>query len=160
MNVPAHKVVTFTNDVASGRFLKDAAIIPFTKLPEYLKVSETRDRARRAVGAAMMIEGPIRNKVRTLHTGLIPTGIERWFVGDHADVYAGRKCRNTVLFNFSVDNRRLTVFYFTGLEKYGIAERVRFAQQVIPHLRVPDEPPGRDNGGQWPPSPFPVSPTR
>lgn len=148
MNVPAHKVATYTNDVASGRFLKDATIIPFTKLPEYLKVTETRDRGRREVGAGMMIHGPMRNKVRTLHTGLIPTGIERWYVGDHPDVYAGRTCRNTVLFHFSADSRRLTVFYFTGLEKHSIPERVRFAQQVIPWLRVPNENPGCDNGGQ------------
>lgn len=148
MSVPTHKVVTYTNDVASGRFLKDAAIIPFTKLPEYLKAVETRDHDRRNVGADMMIHGPIRNKVRTLHTGLIPTGIERWYVGDHPDVYNGRTCRNTVLFHFSTDNRRLAVFYFTGLEKFSIAERVRFAQQVIPWLRVPDETPRRDNGGQ------------
>ena len=148
MNAPAHKVATYTNDVASGRFLKDAAIIPFTKLPEYLKVTETRDRGRREVGADMMIHGPMRNKVRTLHSGLLPTGIERWYVGDHPDVYAGRTCRNTVLFHFSADSRRLTVFYFTGLEKHSIPERVRFAQQVIPWLRVPNETPGRDNGGQ------------
>ena len=147
MNAPAHKVATYTNDVASGRFLKDATIIPFTKLPECLKVTETRDQGRREVGAGMMIHGPMRNKVRTLHTGLIPTGIERWYVGDHPDVYAGRTCRNTVLFHFSADSR-LTVYYFTGLEKHSIPERVRFAQQVIPWLRVPHEYPGRDNGGQ------------
>lgn len=147
MNAPAHKVTTYTNDMASGRFLKDATIIPFTKLPEYLKVTETRDHGRREVGAGMMIHGPMRNKVRTLHTGLIPSGIERWYVGDHPDVYAGRTCRNTVLFHFSADSRRLTVFYFTGLEKHSIPERVRFAQQVIPWLR-PNETPGRDNDGQ------------
>jgi hypothetical protein len=39
------------------------------------------------------------------------------------------------------------VFYFTGLEKHSIPERVRFAQQVIPWLR-PNETPGRDNGEQ------------
>lgn len=148
MSAPTHKVVTYTNDVSTGRFLKDPTIIPFTKLPEYLKVTETRDRDRRGVGADMMIQGPMRNKVRTLHTGLIPTGIERWYVGDHPDVYAGRMCRNTVLFHFSADSRRLTVFYFTGLEKHSIPERVRFAQQVIPWLRVPNENPGCDNGGQ------------
>jgi hypothetical protein len=148
MNTPAHKVATYTNDVASGRFLKDATIIPFTKLPEYLKVVETRDLGRRHVGAGMMIQGPTRNKVRTLHTGLIPTGIDRWYVGDHPDVYAGRTCRNTVLFHFTQDARRLIVYYFTGLEKHSIPERVRFAQQVIPWLRVPNETPGRDNGDQ------------
>lgn len=150
MSTPAHKVATFTNDVATGRFLKDAAIIPFTKLPEYLKVTETRDRGRRAAGAGMMIQGPTRNKVRTFHTGLIPTGIERWFVGDHPDVYAGRTCLNTVVFHFSADSRRLTVFYFTGLQKFSIAERARFAQQVIPWLRLPasDNLSGNSNGGQ------------
>lgn len=150
MNIPAHKVVTYTNDVSTGRFLKDPTIIPFTKLPEYLKVTETRDRDRRGVGAGMMIQGPMRNKVRTLHTGLIPTGVDRWFVGDHPDVYQGRTCRNTVLFHFSTDNRRLTVFYFTGLEKFSIPERVRFARMVIPWLRIPSAhgAPENDNGGQ------------
>ncbi|HMU13449.1 MAG TPA: hypothetical protein PKE53_05560 [Flavobacteriales bacterium] len=149
MSAPRHNVATYTNDVASGRFLKDPTIIPFTKLPEYLKVTETRDRDRQRVGAGMMIEGPIRNKVRTLHTGLIPTGVERWYVGDHPDVYNGRTCRNTVLFHFSTDNRRLTVFYFTGLEKYSIAERVKFARSFIPWMHMPttNAPSENDNGG-------------
>lgn len=131
---PSHTVVTYTNDVATGRYLKDPTIIAFTKVPEYLKVARTWDKSRKAVGADMMIDGPTRNKVRTMHTGLIPTGVEQWFVGDHTDVYAGKTCRNTVLFNFSMDARRLTVFYFTGLEKYSIEERVKFARSVIPFL--------------------------
>ena len=149
MSIPTHKVATYTNDVTTGRFLKDATIIPFTKLPEYLKVTETRDRNRRGVGADMMIQGPTRNKVRTLHTGLIPTGVDRWYVGDHPDVYGGRVCRNTVLFRFTPDARRLIVYYFTGLEKYGIPERVKFALSVIPWLRVPPAHgiPENDNGG-------------
>lgn len=131
---PSHTVVKYTNDVAAGRFLKDPTIMPFTKVPEWLKVSRTRDKGRMAVGAEMMLDGPTRNKVRTMHTGLIPTGIEQWFVGDHADVYAGRTCRNTVVFHFSTDARTLTLFYFTGLQKYSIEERVKFALTVIPCL--------------------------
>jgi len=152
MSVPHYNVATYTNDVASGRFLKDPAIIAFAKVPECLKVTETRDRDRQRVGAAMMIEGPIRNKVRTLHTGLIPTGVDRWFVGDHPDVYNGRTCRNAVLFHFSTDNRRLTVCYFTGLEKFSIAERVKFARQVIPCVAT-----GYGSGGYAPPLPYPVA---
>lgn len=137
MSAPQHRMVTYTNDVATGRYLKAPTIIPFTKVPEWLKVTETRDRGRRVVGAGMMIQGPVRNKIRTFHTGMIPTDVENWFVGDHPDVYHGRTCRNTVVFHFSQDARTLTVFYFTGLEKYGIAERVKFARQVIPWLLVP-----------------------
>lgn len=150
MSVPHHKVVTYTNDVAAGRYVKDPAIIPFTKVPEWLKVTETRDRARRGVGAGMMIQGPVRNKVRTFHTGLIATEVERWYVGDHPDLYNGRTCRNTVVFHFSQDARTLTLFYFTGLEKHSIQERIRFARQVIPWLRVPssNDPIGNGNGGQ------------
>lgn len=137
MNIPvfpSHTIVTYTNDVTTGRYLKDPTIIAFTKVPEYLKVSRTWDKSRKAVGADMMIDGPTRNKVRTMHTGLIPTGVEQWFVGDHTDVYAGRTCRNTVVFHFSTDARTLTLFYFTGLQKYSIEERVKFARSVIPCL--------------------------
>ena len=137
MSAPTHRVATYTNDVSSGRYLKDPTIVPFTKVPEWLKVGHTRDNGRKAVGAEMMIDGPTRNKVRTLHTGLIPTGVEHWYVGDHSDIYAGRVCRNTVVFHFTPDARRLILFYFTGLEKYSIPERVKFARQVIPWLRVP-----------------------
>ncbi len=131
---PSHTVVKYTNDIVTGRYLKDPTIIPFTKVPEWLKVGRTRDKGRKAVGADMMIDGPTRNKVRTMHTGLIPTGVEQWFVGDHTDVYAGRTCRNTVVFHFSTDARTLTLFYFTGLQKYSIEERVKFARSVIPCL--------------------------
>lgn len=148
---PSHAVVTYTNDVPSGRYLKDPAIIPFAKVPEYLKVKRTWDKARKAVGADMIIDGPTRNKVRTFHTGLIPTDIEQWFVGDHADVYAGKVCRNVVVFHFTPDARRLVVFYFTGLQKFSIPERVKFARSVIPRLRIPPAvhvTPERDNGGR------------
>jgi hypothetical protein len=151
MNAPAHKVATYTNDVGSGRYLKDPAIIPFTKVPEWLRVKRTWDHGRKEVGADMMVDGPTRNKVRTMHTGLIPTGVEHWYVGDHADIYAGKVCRNTVVFHFTPDARRLIVFYFTGLEKFSIQERVKFAREVIPWLRVPPAyhpTPERDNGGQ------------
>lgn len=150
MIVPNHKVVTYTNNVASGRYLKDHAIISFTKVPEYLKVTETRDNGRRAVGAGMTIQGPMRNKVRTFHTGLIPTGVEQWYVGDHTDNYKGQECRNTVVFYFTKDARHLVLFYFTGLQKFSIAERVKFAQQVIPLLRVPSftATSGNGNGDQ------------
>ena len=150
MSIPAHTVVTYTNNVASGRFLKDPTIVPFTKVPEWLKVGRTWDKARKEVGADMMLDGPTRNKVRTMHTGLIPTGVEGWYVGDHADIYGGKVCRNTVVFHFTPDARRLILFYFTGLEKYSIAERVKFARQVIPWLVLPssNDPAGNGNGGQ------------
>ena len=151
MSAPTHKVATYTNDVASGRFLKDASIVPFTKVPEWLRVKHSWDNARKEVGANMMLDGPTRNKVRTMHTGLIPTGVEGWYVGDHADIYAGKVCRNTVVFHFTQDARRLIVYYFTGLEKYSITERVKFARQVIPWLRVPvaiHKTPERGNGGR------------
>ena len=98
----------------------------------------------------MMLDGPTRNKVRIFHTGLIPTGVESWFVGDHTDIYKGQECRNTVVFYFTEDARRLILFYFTGLQKFSIPERVKFAQQVIPLLRVPTftATPGNGNGDQ------------
>lgn len=143
---PSHAVVTYTNDVATGRYLKDPTIIAFTKVPEYLKVDHTQSAARKAVGAEMMIDGPVRKKVRTMHTGLIPAGVEHWFVGDHTDVYAGRTCRNTVVFRFSADARRLTVYYFTGYEKPSIAERVKFARAFAEYMEQhgsPDSSKGR-----------------
>lgn len=144
---PSHTVVTYTNDVATGRYLKDPTIIAFTKVPEWLKAKNTWDKARKAAGADMILDGPTRNKIRTFHTGLIPTGVEQWFVGDHAEIYAGRLCKNVVVFYFTPDARRLILFYFTGLEKFSIPERVKLARMVIPWLRVPEHI-KRSNGGQ------------
>ena len=131
---PSHTVVTYTNDVVTGRYLKDPTVVPFLKMPAYLKISATWDPGRKAVGAVYMMDGPTVKKVKTAHAGLIPTGVEHWYVTDIPDTYAGRICRNTVVVHITPDARRLIVFYFTGLEKHDIPERVRFALQVIPSL--------------------------
>ncbi len=143
--VPAHTVVTYTNDVESGRYLKDPAVVPFLKMPAYLKIGPTWDPGRKAVGAVFMMDGPTVKKVKTVHAGLIPTGLEHWYVTDIPDTYAGRTFRNTVIVHITPDARRLTVFYFTGLEKYSIEERVRFARSVIPWLH--SDPTGENNEG-------------
>ena len=134
--VPAHTVVTYTNDVESGRYLKDPAMVPFLKMPAWVRISKTWDPGRRGVGAELMADGP-KKKGEGLHAGLIPTGVVGWYVTDVPDTYAGRICKNTVLFHFTPDARRLIVFFFTGLPKHDIPERVRFALQVIPSLKVP-----------------------
>src|SRR5690606_36771984 len=134
---PAHTVVRLTNDVPGGRYLKDPAIPPFGKVPEWLKEKRTWDKPRKPVVGDMITDGPTRNKARTFHTGLIATDIEQWFVGDHADVHAGKVCRNVVVLHFTPDARRLVVFYFTGLQKFIIPERVKFARSMIPWLRIP-----------------------
>lgn len=131
---PSHTVVTYTNDVVTGRFLKDPTIEPFLKMPAYLKIGRTWDPGRKAVGAVYMMDGPTVKKVKTVHAGLIPTGLEHWYVTDIPDTYAGRTCRNTVVVHIAPDARRLSVFYFTGLQKYSIEERVKFARSVIPCL--------------------------
>lgn len=138
--VPAHTVTTYTKDIETERYVKEPTIVGTTKAAAWVRISKTRDFARQAVGAELMAEGPTKNKVKSLHAGLIPTGLMGWYVTDIPDVYKGRTCRNTAVFHFTADARMMVIYLFTGLEKFSIAERVKFAIQVIPNLVVPSPP--------------------
>lgn len=133
MNIPVFTRATYTNDVESGRYLKDPVIIPCLKLPPWIRIGKTWDPGRKAVGAGMMADGP-KKKGEGLHAGLIESGIVDWYVTDIPDIYRGKVCRNTALFHFSTDRRTLTVYLFTGYEKPSIELRVKDAREIIPHL--------------------------
>lgn len=141
---PKFVLVTYTND--GERFTKDPELTPFTKMPVWVRITPTRDEKRRAVGALFMMDGPTKNKVKSVHAGLIPVGIEGWFATDLPDTYHGRVCRNTVAVYIAPDHRRLFVYYFTGYEKPSIAERVKAVQQLIPQLAANN--PRKDSQGE------------
>jgi hypothetical protein len=96
MSVPARKVITYTNDVSSGRYLKDSTITPFAEVLESLGAKQKLDKLPRKAGSDMMLSGPTRNKVRNIQPMLIPTGVEVWSLGGHPDIYVRRDCHSTV----------------------------------------------------------------
>lgn len=133
---PSHKVVTYTNDVPTGRFLKDPAIIPFTEqLPEYLEIPDPPDK----VGMGIVCPLPNIHGLPNPWLWVWHTGVDQWWVCDYMEVRAGQLVFRNVLFHFGADGG-CTVFYFTdpiGLEKINSTDRMEFARSVIPLLNVP-----------------------
>ena len=59
---------------------------------------------------------------------------QQWFAGNDYEFSRGQKILSLCLFHFSMDNSRLTVFYFGRFYIDRREARERFINDVIPHL--------------------------
>ena len=78
-------------------------------------------------------------------TGLQPANFPQWFTGNDYEKLKGQKILSMCFFQFSVDNSRLTVFYFGRFYIDNREARERFINEVIPVLEK-GLPPLNTNG--------------
>lgn len=125
------KIVRFTRNVDTNYYEKQPDLVPFTKIPNELKVEDTQDPIIKKNGAGQVIHGRIKNGKYLFFTGLIPSSIhERWFFGNHCSYTKGNKKISLILFFFSPDYREMTLYFFNGYSIYP-AERERYLNQFI-----------------------------
>lgn len=115
--------ITFLFNVETNRFDKQPSFVPFTKLPNDLKVEPTHEQKIRNNGANEVISGRFKNGKRVFFTGLQSTGTANVFRGNAFD-------QSEILFHFSTDFRTLWVYYFNG---YRVVRPLRagFYQQFV-----------------------------
>lgn len=123
---PSNRVIRYTLDPGTGRYLKDPQRIAFTKAPEYLKVEETRMQVIRDNGASEVIHGPSKGGRWQFFTGLIPTGRPGWYFGNDREERAGHKVNSLVIFQFTDNDRTLIVTYYPGWYIHNREQRVKF----------------------------------
>lgn len=154
---PSHRVIRYTLDGASGWYVKEPLRIAFTKAPERLKVEETRIKAIRDNGASEVIHGPSKGGKWQFFTGLIPTDRAGWYFGNDREERGGNKVNSLVIFQFSDNDRTLTLAYFPGWYIHNREERVKYvlafahraevASCAPSHSAVAPRPPMNSNGG-------------
>ncbi len=129
---PEFKTIEYRLNPDAGRYEKQPERIAFNKLPNDLKVETTWDERIRANGATEIITGRIKNGKRAFFTGLLKVfNSAQWFYGnDYENTPEGKK-NSLVIFQFSEDNTRLSVYYFNGYYKTNASERFKFVCEFI-----------------------------
>jgi len=100
----------------SGYYEKVSAPIGFIKLPNELKL-EPPQRMDYKFKTQFLLSGRIVKKKKTFFTGLIATGFEGWFFGDHFHPNESQK-NSFCLFRLNQTSSELTIYYFNHIKLY------------------------------------------
>jgi hypothetical protein len=133
-SLPDYRTIRYYLNPESGKYEKQPERIPFSKLPNELKVEETWEERIRSNGANNIITGRIKQGKREFFTGLIPVAENTWFMGNDYSYRNGAKTNSLVVFHFSDDNTSLTVYYFNKYYKVSRQERISFVIHFIETL--------------------------
>lgn len=71
---------------------------------------------------------------KSLHTGLIPIGIENYYFGDHTERRNGKKINSIMLFYFVPDTNTIRVYYFNQYSKTSIRMKMQFCRDYISNI--------------------------
>jgi hypothetical protein len=130
-NSVEYKSVKYLLNPHSGRYEKQPARIPFQKLPFELKIEPTQDQRIKSQGADTIITGRFLNKKREFFSGMRRTGFKLWFHGNDYEFVKGEKVNSLVIFQFSIDDSELTVYYFNRYYKHSVTDRESFVNTFI-----------------------------
>jgi len=139
-HLPAYKAAFYANDPQTGYYTKteqQPEKTPVMRLPYQLKVEPTILHQIKC-NALQIIRGKETFKKSggfKFFTGLQDAKYFQWFTGNDYEKLKGEKILSLCLFNFSVDNSRLTVFYFGRFYIDNPEARERFVNDVIPVLK-------------------------
>jgi hypothetical protein len=135
-NVPAHSIVTYWKNDNNSYYSKKEleAVKPIIhRTPNEVRIAPAKV-LRISINASDLIlsKERIGNKYLFL-TGLHSTDYTTWFVGNDLDDRTNS--RSIVIFHFTDEKRKLTFYYFHEVDRHNAAQRIAFANTVIPHLR-------------------------
>ena len=86
-------------------------------------------------GANFVCESWEQN-VKTLHTGLIPTGDPGYFIGDFVELVKGVKKTSLIIFRFKPELKIIQLYYFNRFNLKSVSKRLEFARVFINGLNV------------------------
>ncbi len=137
-NMPVYKVVFYGNDPQTGYYTKreqQPDKTPVMRLPYQLKVEPTQLHQIKC-NASQIIRGKetFKNGAFKFFTGMKDTVFEQWYIGNDYENLQGQKVLSLCLFHFTMNNGRLTVFYFSRFYIDKSEARERFINDVIPLL--------------------------
>jgi hypothetical protein len=135
INMPVYKIVFYANNSQTGYYTKtqeQPSKTPVMRLPYELKVEPTQLHQIKC-NATLVIRGKEKLKKGNFKffTGLQPTVYEQWFSGNDYEFIHSQKVQSLCLFHFTMNNGRLTVFYFSRFYIDNPAARERFINDAI-----------------------------
>ena len=137
-NLPQYKTVFYRNNPQTGYYTKteqQPEITPVMRLPYQLKVENTQLHQIKC-NATQIIRGKEIYKSGSFKffTGMQETNFKQWFAGNDYEFSRGQKILSLSLFHFSMDNSRLTVFYFGRFYIDRREAREKFINDITPVL--------------------------
>ena len=137
-NFPQYRTVYYGFNPETGYYTKSekqAEKTPVMRLPYELRFAETQAEQIKA-NAKHIIHSKQKKKDGSYQfmTGLQDTGLQNWYLGNDYECRKGIKKISIVIFRFSEDNSRMTVFYFPHFDKPSTDLRLQFARSFIPKL--------------------------
>ncbi len=129
-NFPKYHTIEYKNNPLTGRFEKLPNIIAFNKLPYDLKVEPTQKEFLIQQGANTIITGRINKGQREFFSGLIPLN-NYSFYGNDYEFIKGVKKLSLIIFVFSSDSAKLTIYFFNQFYKDNRAERINFCLSFL-----------------------------
>jgi hypothetical protein len=137
-NIPQYRAVFYRFNPETGYYTKteqQASKTPLMRLPFELRSEQTRAaQIKNNAGEVLVSRERSKTGSYKFMTGLQKTGIENWYLGNDYEMKAGVKIISLILFHFTEDFSKLTVYYFPGFDKRNTAMRLRFTREIIPHL--------------------------
>jgi hypothetical protein len=73
---------------------------------------------------------------KTLHTGLIPIGIDGCYYGNFVEFINGIKKTSLMIFLLSPEHKRIQVFYFNHYSKRSIFMNLQFTRAFLNELNI------------------------
>ncbi len=127
--LPEAKVCRFELNPERGWYVKTSGPAGFFKVPDELKVEETR--RPDIIKSGTIIRGHQRGGRYEFFTGLLPTKFPGVFFGDYFERKAdGSKSNSFVLFIFSDGHKRLTIYFFNTYKVYP-GRRAKFIDDYL-----------------------------
>lgn len=131
---PEYKKHVFKANTETNYFDKVSAPIGFIKLPNELKLEKPIREDYLNKGVKFFLKSRMVKGVYSFQTGLISTGIENWFFGDHFHPKENKK-NSFCLFQFDPTATELTVYYFNHFNLFP-KKRDLFVKQFIKSIGV------------------------
>ena len=137
-NLAKYRTVYYEFNPATGYYTKSekqAEKTPLMRLPYEMRFEVTRAENIK-YNAGQVIHSRLKTKTGNyiFFTGLQETGLKNWYLGNDYEYRNGIKKISIVIFRFSEDNSRMTVFYFPHFDKPSTDLRLQFARSFIPKL--------------------------
>jgi len=145
---PENKVHIYNLNDETGYYELNSSPLGFDKLPNELKVEDTRQRQQ--IRSDKICRGRIKDGRYLFFTGLIQVGKGNLYFGDHFEFENGSKKNSFILFRFSSDQKEMTIYFFNHFKVYP-GKRAKFISDFLKSL---SKSPllGTTKGGEFPTS--------
>ena len=124
--MPEYKVLEFTENQQRKRIYDlNVETNKFSKF-RYFRLQTPRQQYLVNKGVKFVCES-WENGEKTLHTGLISTGIDDYYFGDFVD----NKKTSLMIFHFTPETSNVMIYFFNGYNKKSIPMKRQFCREFI-----------------------------